>query len=145
MHKHTTLFVIFLLVAQYAAAQNSDVMLQAFNWNSSANTTGWYNVVNSKVADMKAAGITTIWLPPPSKSAATQGYLPSEYYQLNTAYGTQATLQGLITNLHTNNMKALADIVINHRVGTTNWADFTNPTWGCWAVCNNDEWTGRCK
>jgi Alpha-amylase C-terminal beta-sheet domain/Alpha amylase, catalytic domain/Starch-binding module 26/Chitobiase/beta-hexosaminidase C-terminal domain/Secretion system C-terminal sorting domain len=137
-------FILLFAFAQNAAAQNSDVMMQGFNWNSSTNTTGWYNVVNAKVAEMKAGGINTIWLPPPSKSAAKEGYLPSEYYMVSTPYGTQAQLQSLIANLHTNNMKALADIVINHRVGTTNWADFTNPTWGCWAVCNNDEWTGRC-
>ncbi len=127
-----------------ALAQSSDVMMQAFNWNSATNTTGWYNVVNSKVADMKAGGINTIWLPPPGTSASREGYLPAEYYNLYSSYGSQAQLQTLIGNLHTNNMKALADIVINHRVGKTGWADFQNPTWGCWAVCNNDEWTGRC-
>jgi Alpha-amylase C-terminal beta-sheet domain/Alpha amylase, catalytic domain/Starch-binding module 26/Chitobiase/beta-hexosaminidase C-terminal domain len=135
---------LFLFFTKTATAQNSDVMMQAFNWNSATNTTGWYNVVNSKVGELQAGGINTIWLPPPSKSAAREGYLPSEYYTLNTSYGTQAQLQTLITNLHSSNIKALADIVINHRVGTTNWADFTNPTWGCWAVCSNDEWTGRC-
>jgi alpha-amylase len=39
-------------------------------------------------------------------------------------------------------VKAIADIVINHRVGTSNWADFTNPTWGSSAVCKGDEWSG---
>src|SRR5690606_5982891 len=32
-------------------------------------------------------------------------------------------------------------------VGTTNWGDFTNPTWGTWSVTCDDEWlssTGEC-
>ncbi|MEY4927314.1 MAG: hypothetical protein RI894_1750, partial [Bacteroidota bacterium] len=137
---------LFLLLAivNRSFAQSGDVMMQAFNWNSSTNTTGWYNVVNSKVADMKNGGINTIWLPPPGTSGAREGYLPVEYYNLYSAYGSQAQLQTLIGNLHTNGMKALADIVINHRNGKTSWGDFQNPAWGCWAVCNNDEWTGRC-
>ena len=128
----------------FLKAQNSDVMMQGFNWVSNSNTNGWYTVVNAKIAEMKAAGINTIWLPPPGKAASNEGYLPTEYYNLNSKYGTQAQLQTLISSLHSNGMKALADIVINHRVGNTNYADFVNPAWGCWAVCNNDEWPGRC-
>ena len=107
-------------------AQNSDVMMQGFNWVSQSNTNGWYNVVNAKVAEMKAAGINTVWLPPPGKSAAYEGYLPNEYYNLNTRYGTEAQLKTLIAKFHTNGMKVLADIVINHRVGNTDFADFVN-------------------
>jgi alpha-amylase len=33
----------------------------------------------------------------------------------------------------------VADIVINHRDGDTNWADFKNPDWGTWAICRTDE------
>jgi alpha-amylase len=38
-------------------------------------------------------------------------------------------------------VKAIGDIVINHRVGTTSWGDFTQPTWGTWSVAKGDEWT----
>ena len=136
--------LLYFIVSLQIYAQNSDVMMQGFNWVSNSNTNGWYTIVNAKVAEMKAAGINTIWLPPPGKAASNEGYLPTEYYNLNTKYGTQAQLQTLISSLHSNGMKALADIVINHRVGNTNYADFVNPSWGCWAVCNNDEWSGRC-
>jgi len=36
----------------------------------------------------------------------------------------------------------MADIVVNHRGGTTNWMDFSNPTWDCSAVVSNDEALG---
>ncbi len=131
---------LFLCFFLSSFAQNGDVMIQGFDWTSWSNTTGWYNVVASKATEMKNAGINTIWLPPPSDAAANEGYLPRQYYLLNSKYGTQAQLTSCISALHTNNMKVLADIVINHRVGTTGWADFTNPTWGCWAVTSDDEW-----
>ena len=145
MNKFILLIVCFIIsITNAATAQNSDVMLQAFNWTSSTNTTGWYNVVTSKATTIKNAGFNTIWLPPPSKSAAREGYLPSEWYNLASTYGSQAQLQSTIQTLHAQNIKVLADIVINHRVGSTSWADFQQPAWGCWAVCNNDEWSGRC-
>ncbi|MBK9223559.1 MAG: hypothetical protein IPO23_00905 [Flavobacterium sp.] len=33
----------------------------------------------------------------------------------------------------------MADIVVNHRGGTTSWTDFTEPTWGCESICFNDD------
>jgi len=80
-------------------------------------------------------------MPPPSNSHydAAQGYLPRQLNDLNSAYKTENQLDTMITEMHNNNVKVIADIVINHRVGTSDWADFTNPTWGCWAVCIEDE------
>lgn len=139
----TTIVAILLLpllLFTPVMAQNTDVMIQGFNWESHSNSGGWYNVVKSKAGDLSASGIDMIWMPPPSDAAAPQGYLPRELYDVSTNYGSQSQLQSCINNLHSNGVKVLADIVINHRVGTTNWADFTNPSWGCWAVTQNDEW-----
>jgi len=33
----------------------------------------------------------------------------------------------------------MADVVVNHRGGTTNWTDFTNPTWDCHSITSTDE------
>ena len=37
--------------------------------------------------------------------------------------------------------KAIADIVVNHRAGSTSWGDFTNPSWceNYYAICSDDE------
>lgn len=121
-------------------AQNTDVLLQGFNWESQGNATGWYNVIQNNATDISTSGIDLVWFPPSSSAADNHGYLPGELYDLNSNYGTQAELVAAINALHSNNVKAVADIVINHRVGSTNWADFQNPTWGCWAVTAQDEW-----
>ncbi|GAB4417441.1 MAG: hypothetical protein OHK0039_27800 [Bacteroidia bacterium] len=129
-----------LLLPVLLPAQSSDVLLQGFNWQSHGNALGWYNVIKSKAADLDAAGIDMVWFPPASDAGDTHGYLPRELYDLGSNYGTQAQLESAIDELHLYGIKAVADIVINHRVGSTNWADFQNPTWGCWAVTAQDEW-----
>ncbi|MEL7424066.1 MAG: alpha-amylase C-terminal beta-sheet domain-containing protein [Bacteroidota bacterium] len=142
--KIVLLFIASILFAETTYSQNysqsTDVMLQGFNWVSHSNSSGWYNVVQSKAQELGDAQFDMVWLPPPSDAAAPQGYLPRELYDVSTNYGTQQELTNCISALHNEGIKVLADIVINHRVGTTNWADFTNPTWGCWAVVSNDEW-----
>lgn len=120
---------------------SSDVMLQGFHWYS-WQTSPYWGVIQGKAADIKNAGFTMVWLPPSEDAASNEGYLPRQLYVQTSKYGTDVQLKSAIGALHTYGVKAIADIVINHRVGTTNWADFTNPTWGSIAVCRGDEWTG---
>jgi alpha-amylase len=120
---------------------SSAVMLQGFHWRSH-ETYPWWNVIANNAATIQAGGFDMVWLPPSSDSAAAEGYLPRQLYVQTSAYGTDAQLKAAIGALHTRGVKAIADIVVNHRVGTTNWADFTNPAWGSNAVCRNDEWSG---
>ncbi|MDP5172433.1 MAG: starch-binding protein, partial [Bacteroidia bacterium] len=134
------LLSVLALWVPMSRAQNTDVLLQGFNWESHGNTIGWYNVIKSKATDLSASGIDMVWFPPASDAGDIHGYLPRELYVMNSNYGTQAQLVDAINTLHANNIKAVADIVINHRVGSSNWADFQNPTWGCWAVTAQDEW-----
>jgi len=143
MKKLSSLAAGLFLTISAAFAQNSDVMLQGFDAVSYQNTNGWYNVVNSKAAELKAAGFNAIWMPPPSSSTGGMGYLPKDYYNLNTSHGSAAQLSTLIGSLHGQGIKVIADIVINHRVGQNNWADFYNPSWGPWAVCKDDEWANN--
>ena len=123
------------------AGGGSDVLLQGFHWKS--HQSGWWDVVKNRAPEIGAAGFTMIWLPPPSRSAAAEGYLPNEWYALDaSAYGTKAKLKQAIAALHGQNVKVLADIVVNHRVGTTNWADFSSPAFSnnAAAVTRDDEW-----
>jgi alpha-amylase len=119
---------------------SSDVMLQGFHWRST-ETYPWWGVIQGKAADIKNSGFTMVWFPPSGDSAAKEGYLPRQLYVQSSSYGTDAQLKGAIGALRTYGVKSIADIVVNHRVGTSNWADFTNPTWGAWSVVRGDEWT----
>lgn len=120
---------------------SGDVMLQGFHWRSH-ETYPWWGAIQNKAADIKNSGFTMVWLPPSSDAASNEGYLPRQLYVQSSKYGTEAQLKSALGALRTQGVKSLADIVVNHRVGTTNWADFTNPTWGSWAVTRGDEWSG---
>ena len=52
---------------------------------------------------------------PPVLPFARQGYLPRDYECLSSAYGSEADLRACIAALHEHGVKALADIVLNHR------------------------------
>lgn len=132
-------FTSFSTLAQQG--NRSDVLLQGFHWEAAdATKKDWWQNLNSKVGEISDAGFDAVWLPPPSDAADRAGYLPRKWYDLNSNYGTEAELRTLVQNLGNNNVQAIADIVINHRVGTTGWADFTEPSLGgCSSICSDDE------
>lgn len=68
---------IHKLILKYISNQLYMNMLnvsQGFNWESS-NKGGWYNSLKNSIPDLANAGITHVWLPPPSQSVAPQGTL----------------------------------------------------------------------
>lgn len=132
------LLLSFSLAAQ--VANDDRVLLQGFYWESSHDyQNDWYQYVEAKAADMDAAGIDMIWLPPPSDAGSWEGYLPRELNNFANYYGSLAEHQSMLSTLDGYGIDAIADIVVNHRVGSTNWVDFTNPTWGTNAITADDE------
>ena len=134
------------VIAQSAANVN-DIMFQAFGWDVHTQTSvssegGLYNFLKNRTNGYAASGFNVIWLPPPSKSTGGVGYIPTELFNFSqTSYGTETQLRALLTAMNTNTPRIhpMADIVVNHRGGTTNWTDFTNPTWDCSSITSTDE------
>ncbi len=113
------------------------ILMQGWDWDSAGyGNPDWYTIMRAQVAGMKALGITDVWFPPPSDAAPgpgmiAQGYLPRQLNLLDSAYGSLAELQATISAFRTQGIRAVADIVVNHRVGTrANYGPFTNPDWG---------------
>ncbi len=125
-----------------ADAKTYHIMLQGFHWDSNNVSSGWYNIMEGNAQRIADSGFTSVWFPPPSDTADNQGYLPRQLYNVNTRYGSENDLRDAISALDSRGIDAIADIVINHRVGTTGWADFTNPTWPSHTIASNDEWNG---
>lgn len=122
------------------AGASQAILLQGFHWNSSNSTNpNWYNKLRGNATDLAALGITHVWFPPPSDSAAPQGYLPRRLDVLDSNYGSSSDLYEAVRALKEQGIQSVADIVVNHRVGTKGWADFTNPTWSTHTVVNGDE------
>ncbi len=117
----------------------SQVMLQGFGWSSAngVNGTKWYQIISNNAGTIKTS-FDWVWFPPPTDSASNEGYLPRQLNVLDSKYGTEVQLKSAISAISPT--KAIADIVVNHRVGMTNWSDFTNPTWNTSSITNNDEY-----
>jgi alpha-amylase len=122
------------------AGGSSAIMLQGFHWNSSSySNPDWYNTLMNNVGDLAGMGFTHVWFPPPSDSGASQGYLPRQLNVLNSSYGSSAELTNVVSAFKSKGVQSIADIVVNHRVGTTGWSDFTNPNWTTYTIVNGDE------
>lgn len=94
-----------------------EILFQAFNWES--NKDEWWKRLSDKVPDLADSGFTSVWLPPAVQSFSPDGYLPQNLYCLDSSYGSGQLLRDLLQKLRGHNIRPMADIVINHRVGTT--------------------------
>jgi alpha-amylase len=138
-----------LAVWAQAGFNDDRVMLQGFYWESYRHgypdkfpqfgNKKWYDIVKDQAGKTREGRFDMIWLPPPSYAGKfSAGYNPKEYFNLNNSYGTFAQHQAMVQALLQNGIEPIADIVINHRDGSTKWADFKNPDWGTWAITRDD-------
>lgn len=127
------------------------IMLQGFGWDS-CREGGWWNKIAQMAPEIASAGFTHIWLPPVSQSVSEEGYLPSQFYNFNSKYGSEQELRDCVKSLKDAGVKAVADMVLNHRCADTqddngNWVIFSDAcepegvatcSWREWAITNDD-------
>lgn len=146
MKKILILFIAIVAMQQFTIANDpkDDIMLQAFGWDEGDQPKvkaagNLYKYIESKASEWKAVGFDMIWMPPPSRSSGGVGYLPNELYNFNSGHGSEVELRAATAALIANGLHPIADVVANHRGGTTAWTDFTNPEWSCATITSNDE------
>jgi len=127
------------------------ILFQAFGWASSKQGGTWYDTVHDSVKSLQQAHVSHVWLPPPSRSVSKEGYLPTQLYDLSSAYGDEKSLKDLNTALLQSGIRPVADIVINHRCADAQdehgiWNTFRDDVphpghridWGPWAITGED-------
>jgi alpha-amylase len=106
--------------------QAQDVLLQGWYWDYPELQNGqrWIKVLEDRAGEIADAGFTYVWLPPLSKGASntfSMGYDPRDLYDLGqygrARWGSRGQLNALMNVLNARNVKAVADLVYNHRDG----------------------------
>ena len=144
------LFVASLtLSAQGWPANYDGVMLQGFYWDSYSDTK-WTNLESQ--ADELSQYFNLIWVPQSGycNSLSNQmGYSDIWWLDHKSAFGTEDELRSMIQTFKNKKVGIIADVVINHKNGNTNWCDFPNEskngyklTWdntNLSGICQDDE------
>lgn len=122
------------------------VMLQAFYWDSYTDTK-WTNLESQ--ADELSESFDLIWVPNSSYSGGSRnmGYTPVNWFtNHNSSFGSEAELRSMINTFKEKGTGVIADVVINHRSGRSNWTDFPAEYWdhkswkiGLDGICCDDE------
>ena len=166
-----TLMVIMAIVmkAQGWPENYGGVMLQGFYWDS-YNDTKWDKLTSQ--VDELSSYFNLIWVPnsgqtkpdgnntPNDGGYYNMGYMPVFWLKHNTCFGDETTLKNMIAAFKARNTYIIEDVVINHKNGCSNWADFPDETvevgdktytleWAdastpenrlkLWGICKNDE------
>ena len=94
----------------------SNVILQTFTWNSwRHHNKHFYRYIQTKSHQIKQHGFDSVYFPPMTKSVSPQGYLPLDYYDLNSQYGNVTDLKKCIKTFHDDELDVYGDVVLNHR------------------------------
>lgn len=149
--KATVLAALATMASMSAAAigwpENYEgVMLQGFYWDSFTETS-WTRLESQ--ADELSQSFKLIWVPNSAKAASNpgMGYDPVYWFtNHNSSFGTEAELRSMISTFKAKGTGFIADVVINHRSGKSNWTDFPEETWngktwkiGPEGICCTDE------
>lgn len=133
---YLTLIGVLTFLHTHSASAQNNIIMQGFYWNTipgdltDVNNGGiWWDTIATVAPQLKNAGFNVLWTPPAQKGFAGKydmGYGISDYYDygqynqfgtVRTRHGNLMQLQNAITSLHNNNIKVMADLVLNHRAG----------------------------
>lgn len=109
------------------------VMLQAFWWDS-YDATQWTNLT-ARAGELSQY-FDLIWIPNSGTCSGdyngtqgnSMGYDPCYWLHHNSCFGTEEQLRTMINTYKQKGVGFIADVVVNHKKGKTNWCDFPKET-----------------
>lgn len=115
--------------AQGWPANYKGVMLQGFYWDSYKETS-WKQLTDQ--ADELSNYFDLIWVPNSGTTAGyyhnntttSMGYDPCFWLKHNSCFGTEEELHTMINTFKQKGTGIIEDVVINHKNGLNDWADF---------------------
>ncbi|WP_413375276.1 alpha,alpha-phosphotrehalase [Alkalihalobacillus sp. 1P02AB] len=94
---------------------------KSFN-DTTGNGLGDINGIIEKLDYLKTLGVDVIWLTPVYASPQNDnGYDISDYYAIESDYGTMEDFENLLEEVHKREMKLIMDLVVNHTSTEHQW------------------------
>lgn len=82
--------------------------------DSNGDGVGDFNGITQKLDYIDSLGCSAIWLSPIHPAMSYHGYDITDYFSVNSSYGTMADFENLVTQAHKHNIKIYLDFVLNH-------------------------------
>ena len=90
-----------------------EIFVYSYN-DSNGDGYGDLNGVTQKLDYIRDLGYTGIWLMPIMPASSYHGYDVTDYYNINSMYGTFEDYDNLIKTAHDKGIKVIIDLVVNH-------------------------------
>ncbi len=90
-----------------------EIFVRSF-YDSNGDGIGDLNGVTQKLDYLQSLGVNGLWLMPINPSPSYHGYDVTDYYDVNSDYGTKADFLNLMAEAHKRGMKVIIDLVLNH-------------------------------
>ncbi len=117
-----------------AAAKNETGHQVIYEMNVGSFTVeGTLAAAQQKLGELKTLGIDIVWLMPiyPRGGGINSPYAPTNYQQVNPAYGTVSDLKAFVAAAHDLHMQVWLDWVPNHTATDADWVS-THPEYYGW-------------
>jgi glycosidase len=92
---------------------------------------------DGKPGSKTSLGVTGIWLMPVNPSPSYHGYDVTDYYGVNSEYGTLDDMRNLVSEAHKRGIKVIIDLVLNHTSVQSPWfvaSDSGDPKYRDWYI-----------
>ncbi|MDE6869007.1 MAG: alpha amylase [Clostridia bacterium] len=97
-----------------------EIFVYSFN-DTDGDGYGDLNGVTEKLDYLRDLGYTGIWLMPIMPSASYHGYDVTDYYNINSKFGTLEDYDNLLEKAHELGIKVIIDLVVNHTSSQHPW------------------------
>jgi alpha-amylase len=142
MKKIISLFALFLITIALVACKPSETViptnvidLESINplndvyyeifvrsfADSNSDGIGDLNGITQNLDYLANLGVTALWLMPINPSPSYHGYSVTDYYDIESDYGTLEDLQNLVDAAKAQDIKIVLDLVINHTSDQHPW------------------------
>jgi alpha-amylase len=90
-----------------------EIFVRSF-YDTDGNGIGDLNGITQKLGYLQKIGINAIWLMPIHPSPSYHGYDVTNYYAVNSEYGTMDDFKNLLIESHKHGIRIVIDLVLNH-------------------------------